>query len=88
MKTAKRKRPAKQRAREIANYMKRCGKIVSASQCEQCGSSPKPIVRWNGAKQSRLEMHHPDHRFPSVIVWLCSVCHHKLHGQDMASNDY
>jgi hypothetical protein len=71
----------KQEARYTANKLKQNG-ILKPTICADCGFAPKPFLRTNGRKQSVLEMHHPDHERPELVVWLCMACHHKAHGQN------
>lgn len=53
----------KQYARYAVGYAVKIGRLVKAPACERCGSS------------AVLEAHHPDHRRPLRVVWLCRPCH-------------
>jgi hypothetical protein len=79
-------------ARSRAHELLRQGKIVKPKQCSYCGKIPKPIhyIMGNGrsGSKSTLEMHHPDYSKPAWITWLCSKCHHKMHGQNMVGQEY
>jgi hypothetical protein len=39
--------------------------------CEGCGRAVARLVR-----------HHPDYRFPLMIVWVCHRCHAKIHADN------
>ena len=58
---------AKDRARKLARYALAHGKI-SRKPCEACG-------------EQHAEMHHPNYTAPLDVVWLCTVCHTKVHVQ-------
>ncbi|HTJ53627.1 MAG TPA: hypothetical protein VL443_29435 [Cyclobacteriaceae bacterium] len=42
------------------------GILIPETNCEIC----------NGT--TRIEAHHPDHRFRLKVIWLCKYCHEKL----------
>ncbi len=54
-------------ARNVVNKAIRSGKLVKPSKCTECDNPLK------------LEAHHPDHREPLNILWLCKKCHMKKH---------
>ena len=43
------------------------GKLIRPSTCPQCGST------------KHIQAHHPDYSKPLNVVWLCQLCHKKLH---------
>lgn len=56
----------------IASYRavakaKRCGELVPATACEECGST-----------QHRIDAHHDDYSKPLEVRWLCRPCHSKF----------
>ena len=57
--------PEKVRARDIANYEVKAGRLLK-QPCHQCGSP-------------RAQKHHPDYSQPLLIEWLCSMCHGRTH---------
>ncbi len=61
----RRNEPLKYHARTMAGNAVRDGHI-RREPCHFCGST------------DRLEMHHPDYRFPLRVYWLCIECHRKL----------
>lgn len=76
----------KQNARYTARRLLEQGRLLRKDVCEKCGDKPKPFIRVNGRKQSRLEMHHPDHTKPAEVVWLCTKCHLAFHAQEKSTN--
>ena len=56
----------KDTSRHIAGMAKRRGKL-QPQPCEDCGAT------------ENIEMHHPDHSYPLLVVWLCRPCHKKHH---------
>ena len=53
----------KRSARYAASLAEHLGKIVRPDRCEACGE-PRELTR-----------HHPDHRRPLDVQWLCRACH-------------
>lgn len=53
-------------ARSYANVYQRRGKL-KPQPCEVCGAT------------EQIEKHHPDHRFPLHVWWLCRTHHRLLH---------
>jgi hypothetical protein len=70
----------KNAARKRSERMVLSGDLRSATICERCGDEPAPVMRSNGRRQSRMEMHHLDYNDPSQIEWLCKDCHMGVHG--------
>jgi len=54
-----------QRAYGLVAYYKRRG-VIKAKPCAICGAT-------------KTEAHHPNHRYPLDIVWLCRRHHQRLH---------
>lgn len=66
-------RPLKMReikARKLAEYAHRMGRLKPPEACEECGSAV------------RLDKHHPSYDAPLVVRWLCRSCHLRLHWQE------
>lgn len=59
---------AKDRARDAVRYAVTTGKIVKPQECPACGASDK-----------RIDAHHEDYSKPLDVVWLCSICHGRVH---------
>lgn len=45
----------------------RYGRLVKASECSKCGS------------KENIEGHHHDYSKPLDVIWVCKVCHIKIH---------
>ena len=58
-------------ARTKANQAIKSGKIARKSSCEKCGSA------------TRLHKHHSDYSRPLEVVWLCPMCHNKIHRMEV-----
>ena len=56
----------KDTSRHIAGVYKRRGKL-QWRRCEDCGAT------------ECIEMHHPDHGYPLLVIWLCRPCHRNHH---------
>lgn len=63
--------PEEWRAR---NYVQRHPEILG-KKCELCGS------------QKDLCGHHPDYRYPQIIVTLCKSCHNWVHKSEVEQNE-
>ena len=59
--------PKKQKNRALIQRMIKKGELIRPNICVKCSS-----IRF-------VYAHHPDHRKPKFIVWLCSVCHTAEH---------
>jgi hypothetical protein len=63
----------KQKAHSVATVAIKNGRLV-AGTCEQCGAVLGRTPR------RCIHAHHDDYAEPMKVRWLCSHCHHKLHG--------
>lgn len=68
-KKSQQRNPEKWRARSMVNNALLKGKLEK-EPCRECGTS------------ERVEAHHADYSKPLDVVWLCFVCHRRLHGQE------
>jgi len=46
----------------------KAGRLIKPSFCTACLAEDRPI-----------EAHHPDYRFPLMVLWLCHSCHQLVH---------
>lgn len=58
----------KVRARDALRYAVRSGRIAKPSSCQDCGRSDLVI-----------HGHHHDYAKPLEVVWVCRLCHSRLH---------
>lgn len=63
--------PEKCKARELANYAQKLGKIIQPPSCSFCG-----------VETSRLDKHHSDYSKPLEVTFLCRRCHLRLHADE------
>ncbi len=45
----------------------KCGKLVKPKSCEKCG------------KKRYIQAHHEDYEKVLEVLWLCCICHNKIH---------
>ena len=64
-------RPQKERARGIIRDAIKRGKVTVPSRCQKCGSQNRPCS--DGRRY--IQAHHPDHKKPLLVEWLCAKCH-------------
>lgn len=71
--------PIKQQAHNRVNHALVAGKISKPYECEQCGSSDKPI-----------HAHHDDYLKQLDVRWLCATCHYYWHKEngEAANSDH
>lgn len=62
--------PHKHKAHNAASNAVRCGKLIPAKNCEDCG------------QMSKLQKHHEDYSKPLDVDWLCTKCHGIRHRKD------
>lgn len=62
---SKKRYPEKLAARRLLQYAVKTGKIIKEN-CKICGST-------------NTQGHHPDYLKPLKVLWLCPVCHTKIH---------
>ena len=62
------KHPERARAKEALRYAVKTGKIKRGVECSRCGDSNKRIIG-----------HHEDYSRKLDVIWLCDLCHQKLH---------
>ena len=55
------------------------GDLVRPDACESCCAAGDIV---NG--RSTIEAHHPDYNKPLEVMWLCKLCHHEWHRQNLA----
>lgn len=58
------------RARSILTSSVHRGRVVKPDKCQKCGSE---------IEKSKLHGHHHDYDKPLDVLWVCSLCHGKLH---------
>lgn len=68
------KNKEKQLARTLLNVAVRSGRLPRPTACEVCGGYGQ-----------RIEAHHKDYSKPLEVMWLCSVCHGKIHNNELLS---
>lgn len=59
--------PEKAKAHDLFKSALHFGKIVRPEICSRCGKSGK------------IHGHHEDYSKPLEVIWLCSVCHARMH---------
>lgn len=64
---SKLKFPKKNKARILAQKALKAGKIKK-HDCAKCGSK-------------KSQMHHPNYNKPLKVIWLCALCHTKMHSK-------
>ena len=64
--------PEKRAAHVILGHRIRDGHVLKPDTCEHCG-----------LKSERIEGHHEDYAKPLEVVWLCSMCHVKIHKKEI-----
>jgi len=62
-----RKHTKKAKARQRFNYALSRGRVIKPENCSKCKSVKK------------LDAHHPDYKKELEIIWLCRLCHLRLH---------
>ena len=67
----KRERPEQHAARVTLRKAVRNGLVIKAAFCDACGSSKQPL---HGH-------HHNGYDHPLEVIWLCVVCHARVHGK-------
>jgi hypothetical protein len=55
-------------ARSRLRYAVKTGKITKPKSCQMCG-----------VKTYRINSHHEDYDKPFDVIWVCSLCHYKVH---------
>lgn len=60
--------PEQVQAHTLVNRAVHRGELVRPECCQSCGE-----------RASRIHGHHDDYSQPLAVVWLCSVCHTKVH---------
>jgi hypothetical protein len=63
----RKKNPLRYAANLVLNNSLRSGKIKKPEQCSMC------------MKKTRLCGHHSDYSQPLAVLWLCQICHKKVH---------
>lgn len=58
----------KKTAREAVKYAVRVGKLKKPDHCSFCAVKP-----------TKIEGHHTDYSKKLEVIWLCGVCHMRLH---------
>lgn len=61
------KNAAKRKAQQFLNNAVRDGRKTKSSSCEQCGDNES------------IHGHHEDYSKPLDVMWLCPLCHSKIH---------
>lgn len=61
------KNAKKNNARNLVNYYVSVGNIIKPKNCSKCGAT------------GRIEGHHFDYSKPLDIVWVCTLCHNRIH---------
>lgn len=61
------------------NPLARWAHIATASAINRGLLTPEPCATCGEAK---AEAHHPDHRQPLRVTWLCRPCHKRLHAAE------
>lgn len=59
--------PEKRKAHHKVNNAVRDGKLIKPDKCQCCNN------------KGRLEGHHEDYSKPFDVIWLCRLCHTKIH---------
>lgn len=67
LKRYRRKYPEKYKAHNNIEYAINSNKVVKPEVCSVCG------------KKRKLEGHHYDYSKPLEVVWVCHICHMKIH---------
>lgn len=62
------KYPEKRRARAMVQRAVREGRMLKPTDCSRCNSG------------GLIEGHHEDYSKPLEVMWLCHLCHRRLHG--------
>lgn len=75
--TRMRHNPVQTRAREILYNAVKSKEIVKPKTCQACPASPDV-----------LHGHHVDYAYPLGVVWLCKMCHSKVHWKDFDGNKW
>ena len=65
------KNPHKIKARKKLRRQVKIGNIVRPTVCSDCGSTDR-----------KIQAHHNDYSKPLDVVWVCSLCHAKIHYPD------
>jgi hypothetical protein len=63
--------PDKSRAVQKVKRAVASGRVKKPDQCFACGAG------------GRLEAHHKDYTKPLDVTWVCSVCHHRFHMEEI-----
>lgn len=63
--------PTDKLARCRLNNATASGVLVRPTICERCGWEPG----FDSLGRSRIHGHHPDHRKPLAVEWICYLCH-------------
>ena len=59
--------------RKVLNARQR-GELVPPETCPECGDRPEDA--------HLMEAHHEDYAIPLDVVWVCLLCHRKLHAKE------
>lgn len=62
----------RKRAQKKVHLALKRGRMVKGATCEKCTKSPH---------SNHMHAHHEDYDKPLDVVWLCSSCHGKRHGE-------
>ena len=67
------------RAQNILEKAIQKGIIQRKTHCEICQATG---IFKDG--RSKIQSHHPDYEKPLEVMWLCQICHHKWHKENIA----
>jgi hypothetical protein len=59
--------PEKRRAHHAVNNAVRDGRLIKPDECSRCGT------------RTSIQGHHRDYSKPLDVVWVCSLCHRRIH---------
>lgn len=66
--------PEKVRAHRILNKAIKSGEIIRPKTCSKC--------KGVGTEDNPIQGHHPDYSKPLQVIWLCQICHSRLHNAE------
>ncbi len=65
-----------------ARYPKKCKAVQTVNNAITAGKLKRPTVCPFCNTHTFIEAHHSDYSKPLEVVWLCRLCHRKLHKSD------